>query len=308
MRALRYLAPNLLTGANLVFGMLSLRASFEGRFIDAAWFIIWAVLTDRLDGFVARLVRGTSELGVQLDSFADNLNFGLAPAFLVYAALGSAPDLPFHDGTGHYLLMIGCAAWMLGATFRLARYNISTDEPVYPKIFFGVPTTLVGGLLVIWFLAMVKYTPAGAPMYMGDFGGYRLFGSFETPAVVWKAFPALMAIGGFLMASNLRMPKLGLANSKAANIFIFSNVAAGYAFGFARIFPEYCMLPPTLWLVVFLIWGALSPSARAMKPPPIFPDVDHPVGQEPIRPEDDMLPVHEIAELDPPPGPPTPTA
>lgn len=301
-RALRYLAPNLLTAANLVFGMLSLRASFEGRFVDAAWFIIWAVLTDRLDGFVARLVRGTSELGVQLDSFADNLNFGLAPAFLVYTSLGSSPDLPFREGAGHYLLMFGCAAWMLGATFRLARYNISTEEPVYPKIFFGVPTTLVGGLVVIWYLALLKYTPSDAPMFMGDFGGYRLFGGFETPAAVWKAFPAVMAIGGFLMASNLRMPKLGLMNSRTANIFIFSNVFAGYAFGFARIFPEYCMLPPTLWLVVFLIWGALSPSARAMKPPRIFPDVDHPIGKEPIRPEDDMLPVHEISPLDPPPG------
>ena len=56
-RGLRFLAPNLLTTANLCFGMLSILASFEGRYVDAAWLIIYAVLTDRMDGFVARLVR-----------------------------------------------------------------------------------------------------------------------------------------------------------------------------------------------------------------------------------------------------------
>ncbi len=68
-RGLRYLAPNCITALNLVFGMLALMAAYEGRFVDSAWLIIYSVLTDRLDGFVARLVRGTSELGVQLDSF-----------------------------------------------------------------------------------------------------------------------------------------------------------------------------------------------------------------------------------------------
>ena len=55
MKRLRYLAPNLITLASVLFGLLSIRASFEGAYADAAWFIIFAVLTDKLDGFVARL-------------------------------------------------------------------------------------------------------------------------------------------------------------------------------------------------------------------------------------------------------------
>ena len=125
--ALRYLAPNLVTTISLTFGLLSIAATMDGNYASAGWWIVYATLTDRLDGFVARLVRGTSELGVQLDSFADFLNFGLAPAFLVYASLVRAPELPFADGIERTLLMAACASWVIAATFRLARYNI-TDE------------------------------------------------------------------------------------------------------------------------------------------------------------------------------------
>ena len=97
-RFFRYLAPNLVTFASLTFGMASIVSSFEGRYADAAWFVIFSVLTDKLDGFVARLVKGTSEFGVQLDSFADFLNFGIAPAVCWYTYLSrpvSAPLMSF---------------------------------------------------------------------------------------------------------------------------------------------------------------------------------------------------------------------
>lgn len=282
---------------NFVFGLLSLVAAFEGRHVDAAWFIIYAVLTDRLDGFVARLVRGTSELGVQLDSFADFLNFGVAPAVLVYTSvIGKVEALS--TGTGKLLLMLSCCAWVMAAVFRLARYNITTEE-VPAKIFFGVPTTLVAGVFVIWYLALLKYTPQGAPMGVAEFGGMKLFGdSVTTPEGVWRYIPVVMFIGAYLMASSLRMPKLGLMSSKAATIFVFTNVLLGYVCGFARIFPEYMVWPPTMWLVVFLIWGALSPAARRMRPPPLFPPVDPPPGSEPMRPEDDLLPEGTSTVLD----------
>lgn len=305
MRLLRYSAPNLLTTANLVFGMLSLVAASQGRYVDAAWFIIYAVLTDRLDGFVARLVRGTSELGVQLDSFADFLNFGVAPAFLVFVSLGNAPALPYTDGAARYLLMIACLLWVLGAVFRLARYNITPDVPSvgHKKIFFGVPTTLAAGLLIVWYLSLLKYGGPDSPLPVESFGGMHLFGDLEVPEGVWRVgFPIAMVVGAYLMASSLRMPKLGLMTSKAATIFVFGNVFLGYFFGFARLYPEYLIWPPSLWLVVFLAWGALSPAARRMRPPPIFPPVDPPPGEAPMRPEDDLLPEGEDPILDEEPG------
>lgn len=295
-RAFRYLAPNLITTVGVFFGLAALKASFEGRFVDAAWLVIYAVLTDRLDGFVARLVRGTSELGVQLDSFADFLNFGLVPAVLVYRSLSAQAGLPFQEGSGQLMLMAACSVWVLGATFRLARYNITT-EPAPAKIFFGVPTTLAAGLVIVWYLTMLKYTPEGGVMAVEPFGGFKLFGDgLRIPEAMWRYFPVLMALGGIVMASSLRMPKLGLMRSRAATAFVMTNVALGYVCGFARILPEYIMWPPTAWLVTFLIWGQLSREARRMRPPPLFPQVDPPPGAEPVRPEDDLLP--EGIELD----------
>lgn len=298
-RAVRYLAPNLITATGVCFGLMSLKAAFEARYIDAAWLILYAVLTDRLDGFVARLVRGTSELGVQLDSFADFLNFGLAPAILCYLSFGSAEALPFANGAGHSFLMISCAVWIFGATFRLARYNITTDVPGHAKIFFGVPTTLAAGCVVVWYLALAKYTAEGPMASASAFSEVRLFGdSLNVPLGVWHYFPVAILVGGLLMASSLRMPKLGLMSSKGATVFVFVNVLLGYVFGFARWLPEYLIWPPTMWLVTFLVWGQASREARAMRPPPIFPDIDPPPGHEPMRPEDDLLPDGEALDAD----------
>src|SRR5882757_5974200 len=116
-RFLRYLAPNVITLSSMIFGLVSLWSTHNGRYPLAAWLIIYAVLTDRMDGIVARAVKGTSELGMQLDSFADFLNFGISPAFLVLNYLSSRPDLPYADGdsAAHYLLFAACGAYMLCA-------------------------------------------------------------------------------------------------------------------------------------------------------------------------------------------------
>jgi CDP-diacylglycerol--serine O-phosphatidyltransferase len=288
-RALRYLAPNLITATGIVFGLLSLEASFLGRWQAAGWFIIFAVLTDRLDGLVARLLKSTSELGVQLDSLADFLTFGLAPPILIFFSIGSSPELPFHDGAGRIALTVGAAAWVLAACFRLARYNITSAAEGKPRIFFGVPTTLAAGTMVIWYLLLLKYARPGGPILARDTGELHLLGSWTTPDGAWTAFPIALYVGAFLMASNLRMPKLGLARSRWANTFIMTNVVAGYACGALRIYPDYMAWSPTLWIVIFLVWGQVSPTARAMVPPPMFPPVDPPPGREPVRPEDDIL-------------------
>ena len=124
----------------MIFGLVSLWSVHNGEPALAAWMIIYAVLTDRIDGLVARALKATSELGMQLDSFADFLNFGVAPAYLVLVYLSGRPDLPFHDGgTAHSLLFVACGAYMLCAVFRLARYNVLTDDQVATKMFFVAP-------------------------------------------------------------------------------------------------------------------------------------------------------------------------
>jgi CDP-diacylglycerol--serine O-phosphatidyltransferase len=268
-RFLRYLAPNLITLSSMIFGLVSLWSSHNGNFSLAAWMIVYAVLTDRLDGLVARSVKGTSELGMQLDSFADSLNFGIAPAFLILTYLSGRPDLPYHDGGGaHTLLFVVCGGYMLCAIFRLARYNVLSDDQVPTKIFFGFPTTLSGGMLAIWTLLFLKYDPHTAP----DFGGAKLFGdSFHTPAAVWTYFPIAVAVFGYLMASRLPMPKVGLTKNRIVSAILFVLMTVGYVCGFLMRYPEVLFWMPTLWCVIFLIWGQASASARAMYPPPLFP-------------------------------------
>lgn len=282
-RALRYLAPNLVTSISLLFGLLSVAATVRGDFASAGWWIVYATLTDRLDGLVARLVRGTSALGVQLDSFADFLNFGLAPAFLIYVSLGQSPLLPFRDGPGRWLLVLSCVAWILAATFRLARFNIADDPPpgdsASPgiKIYFGVPTTLAGGILVLWYLALYKYGAPGEvfPGLPGSFGSARLIdwitADFVTPVAVWRYMPVAMLVFAYLMVSSLPVPQFGRPRSAVALVIFCVLVASGIIGGFGRIFPEYLAWPPTIWIVVYLVWGQISPVARRAAPPPVFP-------------------------------------
>jgi CDP-diacylglycerol---serine O-phosphatidyltransferase len=288
-RFFRYLAPNLITLSSMIFGLVSLWSASNGNFPLAAWLIVYAVLTDRLDGLVARAVKGTSELGMQLDSFADSLNFGIAPAFLVLTYLSGRPDLPYHDGAAHTLLFIVCGGYMLCAIFRLARYNVLSDDQVPTKIFFGFPTTLSGGMLAIWFLLFLKYDPHTLP----GFGGAKLFGeSFQTAAAVWTYFPIAVVVFGYLMASRLPMPKLGKTKNRPLGVVLLILMTIGYACGMLMRYPEILFWMPTVWCLIFLIWGQASASARAMYPPPLFPRTpERPL----IRPQEDL---GEIVVLD----------
>jgi CDP-diacylglycerol--serine O-phosphatidyltransferase len=274
-RFLRYVAPNVVTATGMLFGLLSLVASYEGRLVDAAWLIIWAVLVDRLDGLVARSLKATSDFGVQMDSFADAINFGIAPAFLVFVTLEDLPSLGFARGTGRMVLMAACGLWPLANVFRLAKFNVVTDVPKSgPKVFFGVPTTLAAGVLVIWYLVLLKYGAPAGPLHVEPFGGPRLAGDVTVPVGVWGYVPAAMIAGAFLMASNLPIPKLQGFPSKAFTFAVLAVVLAGYACGFARMLPEFMALMPTSWLIVSLVWSQLSPHARGLTPPPVLPTTD----------------------------------
>lgn len=268
LRRIRYLAPNAITALSLVFGMLSLVAAHRGDWALSAWLIIYAVLTDRVDGLVARRLHASSAFGMQLDSFADFLNFGLAPAFLLYAYLTARPDLAYADGgAAHVLLGLACANWVCCAVFRLARYNVQAEDAPPTKIFFGIPSTMAGGLIAIWFLVGIKYAQPGV-----TFGGPKIFGDATVvPREFWLYSPIALVILGWAMASSLPMPK----GPPGANKFVFGfvglGIAAGYVLGFARLLPDVAALLPTGWLLVFLIWGQVSSTGRGLQPPQLFP-------------------------------------
>ena len=270
VRFLRYFAPNAVTSLALLFGLLSFVATHEGRFVDAGWLIIWSVLLDRVDGFVARAVRGTSSFGVQMDSFADAINFGVAPSFLVWVSLSSVPALGFDQGIGRVLLLVACGTWTLANVFRLAKFNVVSEAG--PNVFFGVPTTLAAGVLGIWYLVLHKYSAPGALLGSPDaFESFKLFGNFTISITAWSYLPAAMLVGAFLMVSNLPTPKLGKLKYKSVTAVVAVSVLLGYICGFARYMPDFMALMPSTWLVVSLVWSQVSAQARGLRAPPFLP-------------------------------------
>lgn len=124
-----YLIPSLFTTGNLICGFFSIISTFSGQYLQAAVFVILAHLLDGLDGFVARLTKTTSQFGIEFDSLADLVSFGLAPAVLVYYwAL-----LPW--GTWGWLA--ACLYVVCGA-LRLARFNVQIGT-VERSYFVGLP-------------------------------------------------------------------------------------------------------------------------------------------------------------------------
>lgn len=121
--------PNSFTFGNMTCGFLSIVYSAEGEFITAAWLIIIATLCDALDGVVARLTKTTNQFGVELDSLADVISFGAAPAYLIYT-------YQLHDYSSVGLVI--AIFFLLAGGFRLARFN--TQLTSFDKEYFvGLP-------------------------------------------------------------------------------------------------------------------------------------------------------------------------
>ena len=137
----RMILPNMLTLIGVCIGLTSIRFSFNGQFDLAIIAIIFAALIDGLDGRIARLIKGTSKVGKELDSLTDMISFGVAPAFIMYFwTLNSLGRLGW----------LICLIYVICVALRLARFNInSNQEPSWRDNFFeGVPSP-AGGILVL---------------------------------------------------------------------------------------------------------------------------------------------------------------
>ncbi|WP_280770878.1 CDP-diacylglycerol--serine O-phosphatidyltransferase [Salipaludibacillus daqingensis] len=131
--------PNGITMSNLIFGFLSVGAAFMGDYQNAAIFILIGMMLDSMDGWMARKLDVETAFGKELDSLADIVTFGVAPAILMFGTTFSNMGM-----TG---LMIAGMFPVFGA-IRLARFNI--DEQTSTKGFFtGVPITAAGGIIAL---------------------------------------------------------------------------------------------------------------------------------------------------------------
>ena len=181
--------PNLFTVANLSLGILAIILAFNDRPDLGALMVIIAMLTDGLDGKLARALNAQSEFGKELDSLSDVISFGVAPAFLMYVTA---------------FQHLGTAGWVVTAIFpifgalRLARYNVADGTPGY---FIGLPIPAAGGVLSTLALfeadippmVMLVLTVALAFMMVSTFKYPSFKKAGISNKVVWLAGVVLVA-------------------------------------------------------------------------------------------------------------------
>ena len=138
----RYLLPNILTLGGVCLGISSIKFSIDGNYSLAVIFILLAAILDALDGRIARLIKGTSEFGKELDSLTDFVSFGIAPVFILYFW-----ELNNYGKLGWAITLIYSVCCVL----RLARFNLTKidDQQLWKSNYFeGVPSP-AGGILIL---------------------------------------------------------------------------------------------------------------------------------------------------------------
>jgi CDP-diacylglycerol---serine O-phosphatidyltransferase len=221
-----YLIPSLFTTANILMGFFAITSSLRAfqmlavgtpeamtraaqLFDAAAMFIGWAFVFDSLDGRIARMTKTTTEIGVQFDSIADVVTFGIAPAVLAYTwGYGSA----FREGTDpHNLGWFLSFMFLMCGAFRLARFNVQAMRPrvlaegtpkVDKKSFLGLPIPAAAALIA----AIVHFAPRPIVQYGGERA--QLYGALLM---------GLVALLGALMVSTLRYSSFKSAGTTRRN-------------------------------------------------------------------------------------------
>ena len=137
----RMLLPNAITLIGVCIGLSSIKFALDGKFALAVVAILFSGLMDALDGRIARLIKGTSKMGKELDSLGDVISFGVAPALIMYFW-----NLQYLDKLGWFV----CLIYVVCVALRLARFNVSSnEEPSWRDNFFeGVPSP-AGGIIVL---------------------------------------------------------------------------------------------------------------------------------------------------------------
>ena len=228
---LRFVVPNLVTLLALCLGLTAIRFASEGQFETAVVAIVSAAILDGLDGRIARALKGTSRFGAELDSLADFVDFGVAPALLLYFW-----NLHENKSLGWFAALIFAVACAL----RLARFNVMIDDPDRPawmgNFFVGMPS------------------PAGAIVVM-----LPLYLSFATGVQIDRAFLpfeiAYVVLIAFLMAS--RIPNF--SGKKIGRVPRDWFIAV--LFGFVALILLVATWPMQMLVVVSLAWLGLIPLA-----------------------------------------------
>ncbi len=207
---IRMLVPNLITLLAICAGLTAIRLSTEGRMELAVAAIVFAAVLDGVDGRIARMIKGQSKFGAELDSLADFVNFGVAPGLILY--FWQLHDL---NNVGWIASMV----FAIAGSLRLARFNATMDDPDKPafaaNFFTGMPAPL--GAITVMLPVYLSFLDVPMP-----------------PASITTAYVLLI---GFLMVSrlpvfsgkavNMRVPR-ELVLLISASVVLFVALLIGY--------------------------------------------------------------------------------
>lgn len=231
--------PNFITLLNLFCGLLSIFFFSVDQLAWASYMIFVAAVLDFFDGFSARLLKAYSPLGAQLDSLADVVSFGVAPAFILFGLMKSSHGLPDITVSDVNLLPFVALIVPLFTALRLAKFNIDTRQT---ESFIGLPSPASGLLL------------ASLPLVRSQlYEGQSLFYMVVTNAYFYVGIGLLMS---FLMVSELplfglKFKSFALKGNEVRYFFLLSAIILIIALQFVAI-PFIILLYLLLSLIVFL--------------------------------------------------------
>ena len=252
--------PSLMTLGNLLCGFISMMQTANGRYEMAAWLILAAMIFDALDGKLARMTKGTSNFGAELDSLSDMITFGAAPAFL--AAFMSSS-------------LRSKLAWVVGAMFlisvalRLARFNVETQPgEEHHRYFKGLPSPAGAGFVASLVILHFDLLQQG----------------YEIEFIV-KALPYLTLAISVLMITGVRylhVLNTVLKDQKpfeylAQLVFLVVFAALTYPFSVPLLFGVYVVSGPFTTLRM-LLTKPVAATAQIQPPAPVPPPEELPLG------------------------------
>ena len=219
---LMYILPNLFTAASAFLGVISVISSIQGNYTKAIIYVVLSLVLDGLDGRVARLTKTTSKFGVEFDSLADLVAFGVAPAILFYTVIG----VQF----GKFGALITAMFVVFGA-IRLARFNVTTGT-YEPNVFIGLPIPTAAIVSVLW---------------IGVYLDYEILQGFEWFYVL------LQSVLAVLMVSNIRYPSFKKMNLKQTHVMRILVVLV-VAFSMLYLYP---FESATIVMSVYTLYGII---------------------------------------------------
>lgn len=235
----RYSIPNMFTAASLLLGFASIITSQTGNIEQAAWMIVWCGILDVMDGLSARLLNATSPFGAEFDSMADLVSFGVAPAILMLNAVMYLNDIDRHS-IEFWVLSVSVSAFVLAGALRLARYNLSSDQPM-KGWFSGIPITAAGaGLTATAVILLLRHNA------ILDAEWINLY------------VPIFMFILAICMVSTFKFPKMMKRDGLYINLFQAFNFSVSCYCAVTRSYPEFLFFMGIFLLITGTVAGLFA--------------------------------------------------